>query len=119
MSKVNNKDIWTTVLSLLLTLNIFYTLLQSYIVNFDQVNAGWDVNNKFIIYVFSIEYISFKESLNVISYLPYSILDIVFPILQRKLQALCRPKLFDTHRTGIVNPSSFFLLLKICLLLLI
>ena len=44
MSKVNNKDIWTTVLSLLLTLNIFYTLLQSYIVNFDQVNAGWDVN---------------------------------------------------------------------------
>ena len=45
MSKVNNKDIWTTVLSLLFTLNIFYTLLQSYIVNFDQVNAGWDVNN--------------------------------------------------------------------------
>ena len=30
-------------LSLLLTLNIFHTLLWDFIVNFEHVNAGWDV----------------------------------------------------------------------------
>ena len=45
MFKVNNKDANGVVfVSLLLTLNIFHTYLCSSvsIVNFEQVNAGWE-----------------------------------------------------------------------------
>ena len=45
MFKVNNKDTRTTpgvvLVSLLLTLNIFHTLFSAFIVNFEQVIAGW------------------------------------------------------------------------------
>ena len=50
MFKVNNKDSKTAkrhhcvvLMSLLLTLNIFHTLSSVSIVNFEQVNAGWDM----------------------------------------------------------------------------
>ena len=43
MFKVSNKDIRTTPpVSLLLTLNIFHTFSSVFIVDFEQVNAGWD-----------------------------------------------------------------------------
>ena len=43
MFKVNNKDINGVVLvSLLLTFNIFHTLFSVFIVDFEQVGAGWE-----------------------------------------------------------------------------
>ena len=44
MFKVNNKDATGVVLvSLLLTSNIFHIFFSASIVNFEQVNANWDV----------------------------------------------------------------------------
>ena len=46
MFKVNNKDTrMTPLVSLLLTLNIFHTLFQCFIVNFEHVIAGWEGSN--------------------------------------------------------------------------
>ena len=61
MFKVNNKDTRTTpgvvLVSLLLTLNIFHTLFSAFIVNFEQVIAGWDIDvKKEILETFSKQY---------------------------------------------------------------
>ena len=42
MFKVNNKGTrMTSLVSLLLTLNIFHTFFSASLVNFEEVNAGW------------------------------------------------------------------------------
>ena len=42
MFKVNNKGTrMTSLVSLLLTLNIFHTFFSACLVNFEEVNAGW------------------------------------------------------------------------------
>ena len=47
MFKVNNKDTRAMpgiiLVSLLLNLNIFHSLCNASIVNFEQINAGWEV----------------------------------------------------------------------------
>ena len=55
MFKVNNKDTRTILVSLLLTLNIFTPCSSVSIVNFGEVNGGWDI----ILFSFTVNWSEF------------------------------------------------------------